>query len=36
VVSGSTWHPEFGVDVPNESVVIPVRDGSLVTRLTWA
>lgn len=31
----TTWHPEFGVSVPNSTLVLPVPDGELTFELNW-
>ena len=31
----STWHPEFGKEVPNQCLVLPLRAGHGTLRITW-
>lgn len=31
----TTWHPEFGVSVPNSTLAFPVLDGQLTFELNW-
>lgn len=30
----STWHPEFGISIPNKKVIVPFNAGSLATKIT--
>jgi len=31
----STWHPEFGVIIPNTCLILPLRDKGATIKLTW-
>ena len=31
----TTWHPEFGLAVPNSALVLPVLNGELIFELNW-
>ncbi len=31
----TTWHPEFGLSVPNSTLVFPVPEGELMFELNW-
>ena len=34
-IRAGTWHPEFGVTLPNQCIVARLEGSSLVTRLEW-
>lgn len=34
-IAETTWHPEFGLSVPNSTLVFPVTDGELMFELNW-
>ncbi|QUX94531.1 heparinase [Marinomonas sp. CT5] len=34
ILEESTWHPEFGVSVPNKEIVVPFSTGRLSTKIT--
>lgn len=34
-VESTTWHPAFGVAVPNQCLVAEIRTGELVTQIEW-
>lgn len=34
-VESTTWHPAFGVTVPNHCLVAEIRTGELVTQIEW-
>ncbi len=35
VLENTTWHPEFGVSVPNKCIVLRLRDGAATLELWW-
>uniref|UniRef100_A6VTG4 Heparinase II/III family protein n=1 Tax=Marinomonas sp. (strain MWYL1) TaxID=400668 RepID=A6VTG4_MARMS len=34
ILEESTWHPEFGVSVPNKKIIVPFNTGRLSTKIT--
>ncbi|MCP5081994.1 MAG: heparinase [Alphaproteobacteria bacterium] len=34
-IAETTWHPEFGMAVPNSTLIFPVVDGELIFELNW-
>lgn len=35
-IHSTTWHPQFGMSVPNRCIVVPINNGSAHFRIAWS